>query len=156
MTGVQTCALPIWKKKGGKQTKTNAQTHSHKSLTVSFGGIDPIRVRPDPVIARSIAEAPIITQLRKLLEGASQQLLTRNISEDAAEMCLSGVLSMTYQELIDHITSLRVEQIQRLLRPVVQRLIFNPLNHNTFNVPVDPVKLNIPDYLVKKIGRAHV
>ena len=45
-----------------------------------------------------------------------------------------------------HLTSLRLETIQRTLRPLLSRLILHPSNRGMFNVPVDAVALGLPDY----------
>lgn len=138
------------RKKGGKQMKPQAAApHAHKPLTVTFGGMDPIRVRPDPAMVKQLVEQPMIRELRALLENTPRDVLDQPVTEDQQQACLSAVFGMTYRELVQHLISLRVEQVQRLLRPVVQRLLTHPINHNTFNVAVDPVKLNIPDYYQK-------
>lgn len=56
---------------------------------------------------------------------------------------------LTYQELAQHLISLRMDYIQRIARPLVQKLMAHPKNVNVFNTPVDPVKLNLPTYFSK-------
>ena len=66
---------------------------------------------------------------------------------DGTELC-----HLTYNGLIRHLKSLRVEHIQRWCRPIVQRLMIHPKNSNLFNEPVDVYALEIPQYL-EKIAR---
>lgn len=56
---------------------------------------------------------------------------------------------LTYQELAQHLISLRMDYIQRIARPLVQKLMVHPKNVNIFNTPVDPVKLDLPTYFTK-------
>lgn len=56
---------------------------------------------------------------------------------------------LTYQELAQHLISLRVDYIQRIARPMIQKLMLHPKNVNIFNTPVDPIQLNIPTYFIK-------
>ena len=58
--------------------------------------------------------------------------------------------TLTYQESMKHLTTLRTEHVQRLMRPILQRLLFHPQNVNQFlNEPVDPVALDLPDYFTR-------
>ena len=65
------------------------------------------------------------------------------------EVNLTAIGSLSYAKLVRHLAELRIENIQRLLRPVVQKMIQHPRNINIFNQPVDPAALNIPDYYVR-------
>lgn len=53
---------------------------------------------------------------------------------------------MTYQQLAEHIISLRTEHIQKLARPIVLKFYTHPRNFNIFNEPVDPIVHNLPHY----------
>ena len=58
--------------------------------------------------------------------------------------------TLTYQESMKHLTTLRTEHVQRLMRPILQRLLLHPQNVNQFlNEPVDPVVLDLPDYFTR-------
>ena len=59
---------------------------------------------------------------------------------------LSPVGAFDAREVAAHLSALRCEQLHRALRQLVQRLMQHPLNQNWFNEPVDPVRLNLPDY----------
>ena len=62
---------------------------------------------------------------------------------------MSAVCNLTYRQLAHHLLALRVEHIQRLVRPLLQRLMQHPKNTDIFNKPVDPVALCIPHYFSK-------
>jgi hypothetical protein len=63
-----------------------------------------------------------------------------------SEMSRSAVGGMTYIQVVDHLITLRLDHIQRWLRPVIQKLMMNPKNQNFFNKPVDAIALGIPEY----------
>lgn len=53
---------------------------------------------------------------------------------------------LSYKDLHEHCMTLRLEHIQRIIRPILSKLIMHPRNLEIFNYPVDPVALNLPDY----------
>lgn len=56
-------------------------------------------------------------------------------------------LSMTKQAVEEHLDSLKVEQMQQILFPLLRKLMENTkLNGGIFNEPVDAIALNIPEY----------
>jgi Bromodomain len=62
----------------------------------------------------------------------------------------TGVDTLTYSEVVRHLTTLRTEHVQRFIRPVLQRLLLHPKNvGNLFNKPVDPIALQLPDYFMR-------
>ena len=71
-----------------------------------------------------------------------------DIFEDttAYEREMSGISNMNFGEVVRHLVSLRIEHIQQLFRPILQKLIYHPRNLNLFNQPVDYIALDIPDY----------
>lgn len=77
------------------------------------------------------------------------RLLLSRISPSVRRMTVSVSRrwpSMTYEQLAEHIISLRTEHIQKLARPVVLKFYTHPRNFNIFNEPVDPVLHNLPTY----------
>jgi len=64
----------------------------------------------------------------------------------------TAVMSLQYCQLANHIKSLHIEQIQKLLRPILIKLYTNQRNNGLFNSPVDVVALNLHDYH-KKISK---
>lgn len=61
----------------------------------------------------------------------------------------SAIGNLSYVNLAKHIIMLRVEFVQRLMRPILQKLMFHPKNSDIFNHPVDPEALNLYDYFSK-------
>lgn len=63
---------------------------------------------------------------------------------------VSAMGSMPYSTVARHIISLRLEQIQRAVRPIIAKLMQHPRNvDGMFNRPVDPVALELPDYFTR-------
>lgn len=54
--------------------------------------------------------------------------------------------SLSLKNVASHLVSLRTGYVTRLMRPIIQKLLLHPKNANVFNLPVDPVALNIPTY----------
>ena len=90
-----------------------------------------------------------IEYLRSLLKPLSEGQKQSFVPVDESEILTNAIGSMTYQEVASHIASLRLEFVQRLMRPLLQRLMQHPRNNNVFNIPVDPVALNLPDYCAR-------
>ncbi len=61
---------------------------------------------------------------------------------------MSAIGNLTYNQLVQHLLGLRIEHIQRLIRPLLNRLMQHPKNMEVFNKPVDPVALGIPNYFL--------
>ena len=62
----------------------------------------------------------------------------------------TAIDTLTYSEVVRHLTTLRTEHVQRFIRPVLQRLLLHPRNvGNLFNKPVDPVAQELPDYFLR-------
>lgn len=59
---------------------------------------------------------------------------------------VSPYSGLTYQQLAEHVISLRTEYIQKLARPIVLKFYTHPRNFNIFNEPVDPILHNLPHY----------
>jgi hypothetical protein len=63
-----------------------------------------------------------------------------------SEMSRSAVCGMKYNQLVNHLINLRLDHIQKWIRPVLTKLMTHPKNQNFFNKPVDPIALGIPEY----------
>ncbi|GMH89283.1 hypothetical protein TrST_g941 [Triparma strigata] len=61
---------------------------------------------------------------------------------------VNSVLSSTFTPptFLSHVHSLRLEPVLRQFRGLVQKLMNHSVNKSMFNVPVNPVLLNLPDY----------
>lgn len=70
-------------------------------------------------------------------------------SEDRFVIGDEVIDGLTYADIAKHLSSLRLEHIQRIVRPLVQKLILHPRNLNIFNKPVDAEALGLTDYFKK-------
>jgi hypothetical protein len=61
----------------------------------------------------------------------------------------SVLASVAIKDTISHCVSLHTETTQKLLMPLLQKLIHHQRNTNLFNQPVDAIALGIPQYLTK-------
>jgi hypothetical protein len=68
------------------------------------------------------------------------------VGSPVSEKRKSGLSKLTCKAVASHLKALRIEHIQRWVRPLVQKLMIHSKNVNMFNRPVDPVALGIPDY----------
>ncbi len=84
----------------------------------------------------------VIKHVRSILSQIPDEVKHSVISKSGHSV-YSG---MTYQQLGEHIISLRTEYIQKLARPVVMKFFSHSRNFNIFNEPVDPVLHNLPHY----------
>jgi hypothetical protein len=91
--------------------------------------------------------ASIIQQLNLYLNEFSNNIL-RSLPSHVDSRIISPILNIRYKDIINHCLSLRLESLQRFIFPLIQKLMQHPKNSNLFNHPVDPVALEIPDYLV--------
>jgi hypothetical protein len=91
----------------------------------------------------------VLKSLDTLKSTFSCQILENYVDVSQYEVYLSKINSMTYADIFTHLRSLRVEYIQKLLRPILQSLMSHTRNNNVFNHPVDPVALGLKDYFIK-------
>ena len=103
---------------------------------------------------RTISESvPTSEEALKALSAMKSSFSIRMIQNyiDVAEheVFLSAINSMTNEDILQHLMSLRVEYIQKLLRPPLQSLMIHTRNNDIFNYPVDPVALGLKDYFLK-------
>eukprot|EP01038_Epipyxis_sp_PR26KG_P007672 gene7672-10441_t len=87
----------------------------------------------------------LLSNISSLLNKIGNVHLTSTSNDDI----LSISNTMSYMDLYLHLRSLRTDYVSRLGRPLIQKLFFHSLNQGIFNVPVDPIKLGIPDYFEK-------
>lgn len=64
----------------------------------------------------------------------------------------SALSNLSMDNIIKNICALRTAYVGRIARPLVQHLMSDKRNCNLFNEPVDPIKLQIPQYfdIIKK------
>lgn len=88
----------------------------------------------------------VIAYFAALLSRLPFKTRQSSVRIDAKEDMGNAIGSLTYSDLVGHVTSMRLEHVPRLLRPIVQKLMAHPRNNDIFNTPVDPIALNLHDY----------
>jgi hypothetical protein len=88
------------------------------------------------------------------LQTSLQRFATSNNhkSESLCYSCEDRVYpfrGMNVHDIVHHTKALRSDYIQKLARPVIQKLYLHSKNSGVFNKPVDPIALNIPSYYEK-------
>ena len=143
----------------GKVTGPNSPVYAEKmnegseskspSDKVTKLGDKPKRGRKRSVSENPPSTAEALQVLHSLKASISCDTLQNYFDIAEHEMFQCGFNSMSYENVLKHLASLRTEFIQRVLRPVLQSLIMHPRNGDIFNYPVDPVALGLKDYFVK-------
>ena len=91
-----------------------------------------------------------LDHLYSKVQSDQTKLLSTDITKDICDLDTAvGVDMLNYEEIYIHMKSLRIEHIQRMARPLLNKAMQNPRNLNTFNSPVDVVGLGIPEYNIK-------
>lgn len=95
-----------------------------------------------------ISFIPISVQNHVLMdcEGNRDEEEPCSILENSSVQYFSN---LTLGNICDHMISLRVDSIQKQIRPTLVKLMSHPRNLNLFNSPVDYMGLNIPNYIEK-------
>lgn len=164
----------IWSKKRTatfEETPTNTSNEKKKSKNdsdSSAANITPIitaKTRPYDKISNTIVLGRkkssgssidslfktnnFITYVSDLLSriSAPNDTSDRLLHESVNEATSLGIMS--YNNIGKHLIITRIEQIQRLLRPLIHRLMYNQRNAHIFNTPVDAIGLGIPEYFSK-------
>lgn len=77
-------------------------------------------------------------------------LMTTSLLRDIIQRLNNGDfkhhLCYDIKNMVNHILSLRLDLIQRLIRPILQDLIQHPRNNGIFNTPVNPEAVGAFDY----------
>lgn len=84
--------------------------------------------------------------IEKFLGKCPSDQLDSFVRLNSGENQMTAFGNLTYRQLANHLFGLRVEHVQRLVRPVLHRLMVHPKNNEMFNQPVDPDALGIPTY----------
>lgn len=161
-TGLDTDVLDIKKKSGGSIVPSSpaitlcSPKTGHKTATKKNAIIARNCTVKQPLFKRGFRRVPIeswllservLTNIQTVIDELPSELHVVNVPCSTEEKTLTGIGAFTFPKLLRHIADLRVENTQRLMRPVIQKLMQHPRNNGIFNTPVDPIALNIPDYL---------
>ena len=93
---------------------------------------------------------PVALQYLYLLYSfIPSNLVSTTVLVTVMEESLSAVNSLTYSELFRHLHSLLIEKLQKFMRPLLSKYMSHPRNNGVFNLPVDPLSLELPDYYKK-------
>ena len=91
-----------------------------------------------------------LDHLYSKVQSDQTKLLSTDITKDICDFDTAvGVDMLNYEEIYIHMKSLRIEHIQRMARPLLNKAMLNPRNLNNFNSPVDVVGLRLQDYYTK-------
>ena len=91
-----------------------------------------------------------LTYLKSLLARINEQGQLSLVKCPPREEEISAIGSMPYTSVCKHLISLRLEQVQRMVRPIITKLMLHQKNADgMFNRPVDPVALDLHDYFTR-------
>lgn len=124
----------------------NSETAHHSEIELK--AFPQVMFRQIPIESWMFTER-ILTNVHVMISKIPEHLQTAFVSCSIYESSLTALGVLSYSKLIKHIADLHVENVQKLMRPVIQKLMQHPRNPNIFNTPVDYVTLHIPDYILK-------
>ena len=116
------------------------------SLPSSPKGKKPIKIDD------TLQTAKVISYIEELLSKISlPNFATEKVDDsfDPFEATATSLGMLTFNEIANHLISIRLDHIQKLLRPLLHKTMTNQRNASIFTVPVDAVALGIPEYLNK-------
>lgn len=109
-----------------------------------------IRLQTDQVDGNDLSTSSRMFEfIERFLRECPSCRLDSSVKMQFEEPQMTSSGNLTYRQLAQHVFDLRVEHVQRLVRPVLHRLMAHPRNSDIFNQPVDPVALGIPTYFDK-------
>lgn len=115
--------------------------------------LTPLKAKKIIPLDNFLANGKVLNYLDHLyskVQSDQTKLLSTDITKDICDVDTAvGVDMLNYEEIYIHMKSLRIEHIQRMARPLLNKALLNPRNANTFNSPVDVVALGIPEYSTK-------
>lgn len=135
-------------------TKLSIDCVCQKTTSDTAESVLPLKVAGKRGRKRKLSEdklthQSILSHLIRLRDTLSDEELNSYLPCQECESYFTMIPSLTRRDLINHMISLRVEFVQRLMRPLIQKLISHPRNGDVFNHPVDPVALGLRDYFQK-------
>ena len=91
-----------------------------------------------------------LDKIKQMAQRLTHEMLTAPVNCTPQEEEISALGSLPYGAAARHLVSLRVEQIQRLMRPILSKYMQHSKNTDgMFNSPVDYVALELHDYLAR-------
>lgn len=129
-----------------KSLMTDCSCKKSSEVSVAVPGK---RGRKRKLMDHVLTHQSILSFLLRCRNTLSKERLSEFPLCNEYEHILSANSSLSNRHMLDHLIAVRVEYVQRLMRPVIQKLMTHPRNGDIFNHPVDPVALNIADYFTR-------
>lgn len=126
-------------------SKQATNQENEKSDPKNFTIIDKLDDK-NIVLEDLLGSGTAIKNIDNMLMQMSEKLKKAPINCNENENELSGIGNMCYENLVNHIRNLHVENVSRIMRPILMRLFYHSRNDGIFNIPVDPVALGLHDY----------
>jgi hypothetical protein len=93
--------------------------------------------------------ANILDFLKNLRNRLPFDVMSSLVKSDEIEYYIGAPSTFSNEDMVNHLISVRLEYVQRIMRPVVHKLMSHQKNGDAFNHPVDFMALALPDYLAK-------
>lgn len=113
-------------------------------------GLSPSKFEVSKVVVDDYLQtSKFLEYINAIMEVIPSYLLNARmvIGMQRHEEALSAFGCLTYWDTKRHLIALRVEHIQRWVRPLLTKMMFHPKNASVFNAPIDAILLEIPQYL---------
>jgi len=128
---------------GGLSSSSSSSTSSSSSSATTTTTTTTTAAATTTVSSVSLIDPYLQTEV--FLKYISSLLSSLSIEQQNSFVEYDNILTplsyMTYNDIACNISSLRVERIQRIMRPYILKLMQHNKNGNIFNDPVDPVAL---------------
>jgi hypothetical protein len=128
---------------------------SPRSSSSSGGTSSVAKSKKPKSISDALNTATVLNYIQTLIMHTPAAILDspvtvdRDACSEASSFDDTVIERMSYRDISKHISSLRIEHVQKIVRPLVTKLMLHPKNSNIFNSPVDPIALQIPDYFAR-------
>ena len=130
-------------------TTTNTHTNTHTTITINTNNNNTNNNKNTCLIDEYLKTNKFLDYLIYLNKYIPYYIQTSNVIQTTPNESSYSILGcLTYTNLTNHLNSLRIEHIQRWIRPILSRFINHTKNiYGIFNIPVDTQ--NLPDYNIK-------
>lgn len=88
----------------------------------------------------------VLEFLLNIRKNMPDSLLLSSVKSEEIEYYTGAPSTLSNRDMLNHLISVRVEYVQRLMRPLVHKLMTHQKNGDAFNNPVDFVSLGLKDY----------
>lgn len=129
------------------------------SCTTSYGEMDDVVPSSSPqtrlLKKRRISEddklnpSNFLDFLVNLRSNLPPDVMSCSVESDEIECYVGAPSTLSNEDMLNHLISVRVEYVQRIMRPVLHKLMSHQKNGDAFNNPVDYLSLGLLDYPMK-------